>query len=278
MKGALRCLSLSSRDHHGQRCALDRGHLGPHVAGDGSNSWYGGTPPETPDGVRGPWWVSFKEMLGQDLRDEIGISEDRGATLCIVRVCWALLEARGDVGYPLGHRYRASSPVTGPSPDACYELLADVQTPGGRRFCLQPREAHTTKPPVCADCGKEFASADELAQHEKAMAVMLARIEDCYADAVMGDPNPAFDEVRDHALALAKARCVDAGFDYLEVLKHQHVEPQRVVGYALNSAPAGGTVTVLPDPSVALEPEGDGWNPPTLADQPNRDPISGDEQ
>lgn len=42
------------------------------------------------------------------------------------------------------HAYRAGRFVTGPSPDACYELVSDPTITGGRRFCLLPRADHGT--------------------------------------------------------------------------------------------------------------------------------------
>ena len=45
------------------------------------------------DGVTGPWWVSFEQMLDEDQRRRVGLSEDRGAVLCVTRVCAALTDA-----------------------------------------------------------------------------------------------------------------------------------------------------------------------------------------
>lgn len=45
------------------------------------------------DDIYGPWWVSFEAMLSEEQCDRIGLSEDRGATLCITRLCNALNEA-----------------------------------------------------------------------------------------------------------------------------------------------------------------------------------------
>lgn len=45
------------------------------------------------DSVTGPWWVSFEQMLTEEQRGRIGLSEDRGAVLCITRLCDALNDA-----------------------------------------------------------------------------------------------------------------------------------------------------------------------------------------
>lgn len=50
--------------------------------------------------MTGPWWVSFEEMLTTEERDEIGVSEDRGAVVCITRPCSAYSELRQGATLP----------------------------------------------------------------------------------------------------------------------------------------------------------------------------------
>lgn len=43
----------------------------------------------SPDNITGDWWVSFNAMLTEKQQEYLGISEDRGATLCITRLAAA---------------------------------------------------------------------------------------------------------------------------------------------------------------------------------------------
>ena len=41
------------------------------------------------DGIHGNWWACFEGMLTDEQMEELGISEDRGAAVCITRLATA---------------------------------------------------------------------------------------------------------------------------------------------------------------------------------------------
>lgn len=42
------------------------------------------------------WWANFRGMLSQEEMDVLGVSEDRGPSLCITRLLWAWHELHSE--------------------------------------------------------------------------------------------------------------------------------------------------------------------------------------
>lgn len=136
--------------NHGQslETLASRGGLGPEEAidvlrGDRWSTWW-----ETHSLKKHPAGAWLPEAVKHEL-----LREARDVLALIVGERVADRARAENAGRPifvasppvpgrLGHFFRRSYPVNGPSPDACYELLQSPGTRGGRAFCLRTAGEH----------------------------------------------------------------------------------------------------------------------------------------